>query len=332
MKKWTKRILIGLAVLGVLGVAFTVGARYLATSKPEWYPKGAPDPAAIARATQSMTNKLQGIAGWAAASRAKETRPSSIPATVADPEGDPAPAKTITFTEAEFNAFFATWDDNQKWSDRYKNHISEPVLVLRDNRIILAATVKDMNAVVSAHFEPRLIPDPQATDPDDKKLQLRVAGVASGRLWLPEFTWGGYRDKLVNVMSRKMEESRPAVNIHPDGSANEAAVIVAMNTLLLHAFNNEPAEPVLFLPHDGSFAGAGKRTGYPVKLTDVKVANDSISLTVVPLTTQERQELLASLRQPSGKPLARGAKTDRKGAGADARRSVARPDARPVVE
>ena len=325
MKKWTKRILVALAVFAVLGIAVIVGARQLATSKPDWYPKGAPDPAAIAAAAQSMTSKIQGIQGWAAASRAKETRgPNGIPASVADPEGDPEPAKTFTLTEAEFNAFFSRWDNDQKWSDKYKGHISDPVLVLRDNRIILAATVKDMNAVLSAHFEPGLIPDRQGTDPANKKLQLRVAQVASGRLSLPEFTWSGYRDKLVNVMARKVEESRPKADIHPDGSANEAAVIVAMNTLLLHALNNEPADPVLFLPHDK------QKTGYPVKLTDVKVSNDSISLTVVPLNAQERKDLLASLRKPSGKPYAKGSKSDRERR-AD-RQSVTSADARPVVE
>jgi hypothetical protein len=325
MKKWTKRILITLAVFAVLGVVVMVGARQLATSRPDWYPKGAPDPAAIAAAARSMTSKLQGIQGWAAASRAKETRgPNGIPASIADPEGDPEPAKTITFTGAEFNAFFSTWDKDQKWSSRYEGHISDPVLVLRENRIILAATVKDMNAVVSAHFEPKLVPDPQGTDPAKKKLRLRVAQVASGRLSLPEFTWSGYRDKLLNVMTRKAEESRSKADIHPDGSANEAAVIVAMNTLLLHALNNEPAEPVLFLPHDQA------KTGYPVKLTDVKVADDSISLTVVPLNAQERKDLLASLRKPSGKPFAKSSKPDARRR-AD-RQSVARADARPVVE
>jgi hypothetical protein len=327
--KWTKRIVIALAVLAVVGVAFMAGARYLATSKPEWYPKGAPDPAAVAAAAQSMQNKLFRVQGWAASSKAKETRGGNgIPTSEADVDGDPTPAETITFTEAEFNAFFSRWDSDQKWSDRYKGHVSDPVLVLRDNRIILAATVKDMNAVVSAHFEPKLIPDPEATDEKDKKLKLQVAGVASGRLWLPEFTWGGYRDKLANLMTRKMEESRPNVDIHPDGSANEAAVIVAMNTLLLQALNNEPSEPVLFLPHDQS------KTGYPVKLTDVKVANDSISLTVVPLNAKERQELLATLRKPSGKAYTNTAKSDAKTKGPRpaARRSVASPDATPVVE
>jgi hypothetical protein len=198
------------------------------------------------------------------------------------------------------------------------------VLVLRDNRIILAATVKDMNAVVSAHFEPSLIPDPQAASPENKKLQLRVAQVASGRLSLPEFTWSGYRDKLVNVMTRKVEESRSKADIHPDGSANEAAVIVAMNTLLLHALNDQPADPVLFLPHDK------QKTGYPVKLTNVKVSNDSISLTVVPLNAQERKDLLASLRKPSGKPYAQATKARPKAKGA--RAAAQRPVASPVVE
>jgi hypothetical protein len=329
MKKWTKRILISLAVLGVLGVAFMVGARHLQTSKPEWYPKGAPDPAAIAAAAKSMQNKLFRVQGWAASSRAKETRAANgIPTSQADIDGDPAPAETITFTGAEFNAFFARWDDDRKWSDRYKGHVSDPVLVLRDNRIILAATVKDMNSVVSAHFEPRLVPDPDSKDPNDKKLKLEVAGVASGRLWLPEFTWVGYRDKLVALMNRKIEQARPEVNIHPDGSANEAAVIVAMNTLLLHALNDEPAEPVLFLPHDQA------KTGYPVKLTDVKVANDSITLTVVPLSARERTELLASLRKPSGKPYAGTAKPEPRAAAGRRtdRQSVASPDARPVLE
>jgi hypothetical protein len=130
-------------------------------------------------------------------------------------------------------------------------------------------------------------------------------------------------------MTRKMEESRSKADIHPDGSANEAAVVVAMNTLLLQALNNEPAEPVLFLPHEL------QKTGYPVKLTDVKVANDSIRLTVVPLNAQERKELLESLRKPYAKAEKAGQKAKGQRTAAErsaAQRSVASPDARPVVE
>jgi hypothetical protein len=104
-----------------------------------------------------------------------------------------------------------------------------------------------------------------------------------------------------------------------------------MNTLLLHALNNEPADPILFLPHDGTITG--EKAGFPVKLTDVRVANDSISLTVVPLTDAERKELLASIRKPSAKPYAKVSMDDSRAQPRKAaHRTVARPGAGPVVE
>src|SRR5205085_8300733 len=81
--------------------------------------------------------------------------------------------------------------------------------------------------------------------------------------------------------------------ISPDGAANGPAVAAGMNLLLLHALNNEPADPILFLPHDLTHSG----NGLPVKLTAVKIENKTITMTVQPLTAEERQELLQKLKQ-----------------------------------
>jgi hypothetical protein len=100
------------------------------------------------------------------------------------------------------------------------------------------------------------------------------------------------------MLESKIDQERPRAKLNGDGSANKSFVIASMNEMLLHALNGEPAEPVLFLPHDP----ARFQNGLPVKLTDLKVKDKTITLTVVPLTPDERKDLLQRVREPRPRP------------------------------
>ena len=80
-----------------------------------------------------------------------------------------------------------------RWKDHYSAYVDDPVLVLQDNRLILAGTVKEMDTVVSVHFEPVL--------DADGKLRLNLVRVMGGKLPLPRAFWDGYRQKLCDAMA-----------------------------------------------------------------------------------------------------------------------------------
>jgi hypothetical protein len=82
--------------------------------------------------------------------------------------------------------------------------------------------------------------------------------------------------------------------IADNGATNEDAMKAALSKLLLHVLYDEVAEPVLFLP----LLSKGNLT-VPVKLTSVTIANNTLSLTVIPLDAQERATLLDQIKQPT---------------------------------
>ncbi len=284
--KWIKRLFMTAALLGVLLVASAFVLHRLARSRPDWYPVQLLDQAARSAAARSVEDKLIGVQHWAQDTNANERNqkggigpdsPGYIPA--------PAPVKRISFSEAELNAFFLQWDGAMHWKDRYSQFVEDPVLALADSRIILGANVKDLDTFVSVHFEPSLDPD--------GKLRLTLVRVMGGKLPLPRVFWNGYRQRLIDAMTAKVAQSQKGARLADDGSMNHDAVVAEMNKLLLHALNDEPADPVLFLRHDNSHNNA-----MPVKLTNVMIVDKTIDLTVVPLSIDQRKNLLRHIREP----------------------------------
>lgn len=282
--KWLKRIFYTCLVLVLAGAALLVGANELRKRKPDWYPSSLPNSAAIAAAADSVERKFTGIQSWVASSHAKSVRGEKGTAgPIGDADAEPEASKVISLTEDELNAFFAKWDQTLKWSGKYESQVTDPMLVLQDDRLILAATVKDADTLVSLHLEPKL---------DERgMLHLRLARVMGGRLPLPQLFWDRYRSTVTGMMTHKLDLLRGQAQIAADGTANAAAVGAAMNRLLLHSVNDEPAEPVLFLPH-----GANPKEGFPVKLTRVAIKDKTITMTVVPMNAAERKELIGRLR------------------------------------
>lgn len=302
--KWIKRILVAvlllLLALGGLGLL----AWHLKGSRPAWYPKDAPDPAAVRAAFTSVNTKLEGVQSWIADTSIYErSRNGSRNPVSTDPTTAPSKTFTITLSAAELNAFFSNWDKKFHWGDRLSKYVSNPVLVIQDNRLILAGEVKDADTVLSVHLEPRI---------DDKgMLHLEVVKVMGGMLPLPQAFWDRYRQKLTGAMENKIDQLREKARLHSDGSMNTEGIAVEMNDLLIHALNGEPAEPVLFLPQDMSHAN----NGLPVKLTDISMKDNAITMTVVPLSPDERQSLLKHIREGGDARQAAG-KTSQKKLGA----------------
>jgi hypothetical protein len=81
-----------------------------------------------------------------------------------------------------------------------------------------------------------------------------------------------------------------------DGMASADAVTSALDRLLLNSLKEKGSDAVLFLPADPSHM----ERGYPVKVTNIKIEEKQLSLTLVTLTKQEQDQLLARVRAPLG--------------------------------
>ena len=162
--------------------------------------------------------------------------------------------------------------------------MTDPDLILDEGRLILVGHVKEMDALVSVHFEPKLS--------DDGHLQMDVVRAMVGSLPLPDWTWSAYKEKLSKSLTASIEKDRPKAEIsRKDGTANAQAASVMMDLLLLHAFNQEPSEPVLFLPQDPVH-----HRWLPVKVTAISIKDKTLSLTVESLTPEYREVLRQKIR------------------------------------
>lgn len=277
--KWFKRILLVIAIL-LTGVLAVLGAGYyLMKGTPDWYRPRHQSAQEREVAARSAEQKLADVQNWAADAQAAETRARSGRSTTT-----PTSA-TVTFSEDELNAFFYKWAEFYHFQDRYGQYLSEPVLVLQNDRLILAAQVRNIDAVVSFHFEPAL--------DDQGQLHLKLVRVLAGRLPMPDTLWSSQKSRLASSIKAHLPKWQRDAQIDPAGIANDDAVMAGMGKLILHLLNNQPSRPVIFLP----IIYNSNIRKVPVRLLDISVQPHALTLTVDRLNSTERADYLQHLRQ-----------------------------------
>ena len=276
--KWKKRLLLAALCLGLFLGTLGVASWWLARRAPEWYVRHKLAPEQMEAAASRAEQHLQATLSWAQDQQADALRHRQTQ--VGSPAQDPL---EIDLTEDELNGFFAKWDSTFGWSERYRPYVSDPVIVLREGRLILAATVNDLDAVVSVEFQPRL---------SEGKLLLSVTRVLAGRLPLPRAVWEKYRQDLENRMQESLPQWQGRAQVTARDGANSEAVKAAMGELALCALTDQPASPILFIPYSMS----GRPRSLPVRLTALNISDQQIAITVQPLDATQRVELQNSIR------------------------------------
>jgi hypothetical protein len=283
MKKWLKRILLVVALAIVVSLLATAWSWHMLRDTPDWYQPLAytleEGRAAANRVDQILLDALS----WASEVQA-QARASSQPSASATTA--PAALKTVSFTEAELNAFFQKWSRDQNWGVYFDQYLSDPVVVLHDGRIIIAGKLKDLNAIASLHLEPSI--------DEEGQFHLDMAKMLGGKLPLPSSFFSKYRTQVVNGLNRRLPAWQQAALLAP-GGANGAAVKAAMSKLFMHALDDEPSDAMIFLPTTSS-----DRMPVPVRLRDVTIEDKTLTLSVQPLTATESAKLLQRLREPYG--------------------------------
>lgn len=281
MVKWLKRIVAVLAVLLVLIVVLAGVALILVQSTPDWYQPGAMSEERRREAAQSATNKLITLQNETAGARADEqaalrnrrgpgTRPAGL---------------VITLTDDELNALLTNWSAWQSVRSSYEKFLKDPYIILMDGRVVLSGRLKELDAAVaSVHFEPRI--DEQG------RLHLTLAKVLAGKLPLPAATMASYQKRAADAVNRRLPQWRERAAIDPTGIANDATVSAVMGEMLMNVLNSQPSAPVVFM----EVVSKGRM---PMKLADIDIQDHAITLTVQPMTLQEREELLRTIRNES---------------------------------
>lgn len=287
--KWIKRLLLVFAVLLAGVMLFAGGSWFLFRGTPEWYHPDDITPENRAAAAERAERRFLETINWASTLQNPQIRGGTTQLSTTMPL-TPEP-RTISFTDVELNAFFAKWAGFHKLEQKYERYLSDPVIVLRDGRLIVAGTMKDFGgAVASLHFEPQI--DEQGL------LQMNLVRVLAGRLPMPEGVWDTQREKLLNLLQSRLPGLQKEAVMEPNGASNGKAVIAAMTKMLLNVMNDQPASAVVFIP-DSDWRGV------PVKLTAVDITDNTLTLTIKPLTSGQRDEFLQSIREPYGTETAR---------------------------
>jgi hypothetical protein len=289
-------VLVSVALLSAILLA--AGGWFMLRGTPDWYKPVTSTPEQRKAAAERAEAMMRGINNWAAASRAARLRaaaaapenadePTTHQAAAALAARDPSTPFQIQFTDEELNAFFEKWVDINGRREAIAQYVTDPRLVLRDNQLILAGTVKDLGAIVSMQFEPKI--DEQG------RLQMSLVHVLGGILPLPNAVWSKQRAKVEQLLQSKLPAYQQAAALAPDGTANAAAASAGMNKMLLAILRGEPADPVLFVPYD-----PGKLSrSLPVKITNVSIHDNAMTITAEQMTNSERAGLLERLHAPS---------------------------------
>ena len=273
-----------MALVLFAAILFSAGGLILLRGTPDFYQVMNQSPEDQAAAAQRAQDKLATINNYAVEAYSSAIRTSNGTATTA-PATAPASIH-VAFTDNELNALFRNWSKLNNWKQTYEQYLIDPVLIFRENRVILAGKAKlnEINAVVSVHFEPRLT--------ETGELDLHLVRVQGGRLPLPRAMLQKYTDQARNALTVRLPHWQRNARIDSNGAANNYMIAAAMGKLALQTLDDEPAAPVAFLPM------VMQDVTVPVKITDVKIDNKTLTLTAEPYTPAERMALLDEIRQP----------------------------------
>jgi hypothetical protein len=153
--------------------------------------------------------------------------------------------------------------------------------------VILAGKVnyKNLDTILSIHFLPKITPESQ--------LYLKLDSILGGKLPLPDSVIASARQKTVHQLASAMPEMQRKAGISPEGVANEDAVKALLSQLLLHTLHNEPSESVIFLPLFAKGNGMA-----PFRVTEVTIADSTLTFGVIPMSAAERTTLLEEIKKP----------------------------------
>src|SRR5207247_10724859 len=94
------------------------------------------------------------------------------------------------------------------------------------------------------------------------RFDVNLGKVLAGKLPVPQdAVMGPARDRALRAVRSRLPAWQQGARISPSGIANQDAMYASLAFLMMHTFNHEPGDPVLYLP-----SGSGL---VPAKLTQI---------------------------------------------------------------
>jgi hypothetical protein len=111
--------------------------------------------------------------------------------------------------------------------------------------------------------------------------------------------FSSHLQKVRESIETRMPGWQKYASFDRNGAANEAAANAAMGKLVLSILDDTSADNVIFLADENN-------RHLPLRLNDIAIDGEGITLTVQPTTSEERQEILDQLKakNPEGKTAA----------------------------
>jgi hypothetical protein len=283
------RITLAVLILGAigLGILYHMSKRLPGGYTPRLLTKEQRDDAEKRAAVQiiQLTNLANQVHAQGSSTARAQSRGDEPPPAAAE-RVDPV---TVSFTQDEINA--SLWNRVEKYKSNYERYVVDPFIALEDNAIVVMGTVPEFDRVASAYFEPKI----------DEKGMLRcdLTGVKVGALPLPEGMLAKHRAKVEAALRQRLPEWQRKANIEPSGKTNADASAAALGQFVLRTLDRQPSPAVLFLPKDIEKPDKGT---VPVRLTKIAVEKGTLTVTVEPMTPDQRTALLQKIREPQANP------------------------------
>lgn len=255
----------GLALLGRMSLA-----------TPEWFTRELSE-----EQRQAAANRADGKA------RALQGGVAELASAVKRGEPEPRQAVTVTFSEAEIDGFVNRWLALNGYLAALQRHIETPVVRLHDGTLIIAGRAKELDAIVSMHFRPRVVAE--------GRVQLVLEKMMAGNLRLPMRLADSVAGRVLQRWQRDLAYRLPPLQrqaeIQPDGVSNRQAIEAWMMIGGLEMLRQQPVDAIAFLPVYDQWSKS-----VPVRITDFRVGNDSVSISVLPMVERDREALLERIR------------------------------------
>lgn len=255
----------------------TLLLRHLSLATPEWF-----------ALDLSPEQRLE--AANRADSKARAFQGSVAEVVSAEKRGETARSQpiTVTFSEAEVDAFVGRWLQINGYLQALQRYIDAPVVRLLDGTLIIAGRGKEFDAVISMHFRPKILAD--------GRVQLELEKMMAGNLKLPMRLTDSIAGRALQRWQRDLAYRLPPLQqqarIDADGVSNRQAIEARLAIEGLELLRQKPADAVAFLPVYDNWSKS-----VPVRVTDFHIADDSVSISVVPMNAIERAALLKQIRE-----------------------------------
>lgn len=282
MKNKRQRLKLILLLFALAMVCIALAGYTLLKGRPTYYVLISLTPEQREAAAQRAEDTINRMQNLAARVRAAEIRASTNPTENQDKE-----ATTFSFTQDELNSIFNKWSEKFGWPEMYARYVEQPIIILQPGRVILAGQVKvrQIDSVVSFHFEPKV---------DEKgQLDLNLTSVRGGNLPLPkDMLMSPLRERMISELQRRVPAWQSKAKIDPHGGANDDTMKLQLSQMLIALLQQKSADSVLFLP----VFQENRRV--PAHLSDVKIEDQKLTFTVIPMDPAQRDALLTHLKEP----------------------------------